>query len=105
MSIQFWQSLVVYLSKRRGHTMRPDHQMCDAKVGDAWQRVSLADAGGIYRTALKRCPACHGPVMINGGYSSSTARRQIVHRKSHSGCPLKPSTYTGTPSPHPQALA
>lgn len=82
-----------------------DPQTCEVKTDGAWRGVSLADAGGTYQSALKRCPACHGPVMINGGYSSSTARRQIVHRKAHAGCPLKPETYTGTSTPHPQALA
>lgn len=83
---------------------RPDSQTCEVKVDGAWRAVSLAEASGPYRIALKRCPACYGPVTINGGYSSSTAQRQIVHRKSHTGCPLKPKSYTGTPTPHPQAL-
>ena len=82
-----------------------DPQTCEVKVDGAWHAVSLAEASGTYRATLKRCPACHGPVMINGGYSGTTVQRQIVHRKSHTGCPLKPKTYTGTPSPHPQALA
>lgn len=44
-------------------------------------------------------------VMINGAYSGPGVRRGLSHRKSHSGCPLKPETYCGTPSQHPQALS
>jgi hypothetical protein len=44
-------------------------------------------------------------VMILGTYSGPTVRRTMSHRRSHSGCPLKPETYSGTSSPHPQALA
>ena len=79
------------------------HQTCEVKVDGAWHAASLAEARGLYAMALKRCPACHGQVMIAGTYTA-TSRLKIQHRQSHTGCPLKPWTYSGTPSPHPQAL-
>ena len=47
----------------------PDPQTCEVKIDGAWLVASLAEAGGTYRSALKRCPACHGPVAINGNYA------------------------------------
>jgi hypothetical protein len=77
---------------------------CEVKVDGFWQAVSLNEAAVAHSAALKRCPACHGRVMILGTYSRPDVRRSMSHRKSHGGCPLKPDTYTGTPSLHPQAL-
>ena len=79
-------------------------QTCEVKIGGKWRAVSLDEAATHHVLAVKRCPACHGRVMILGAYSSPTVRRTMSHRNSHSGCPLKPETYAGTPSPHPQAL-
>ena len=83
---------------------KPKPQTCEVKVGDVWCAVSLDEAATRYVMATKRCPACHGQVMIPGAYGSSIVRRIMSHRKSHSGCPLMLGTYSGTPSPHPQAL-
>ncbi|MBN4097885.1 MULTISPECIES: hypothetical protein [Methylobacterium] len=52
---------------------------CEVKIDGFWQAVSLNKAAVAHSAALKRCLACYGRVMILG-------------------------TYTGTPSPHPQAL-
>ena len=80
-------------------------QTCEAKIDGEWHLVSLADAVSRYAIAIKRCPACHGRVSINGAYCGPGFSKTMTHRKAHSGCPLKPDTYSGTPSPHPQALA
>jgi hypothetical protein len=85
--------------------MMPNPQTCEVKIAGAWRAVTLGEAAIDHVTAVKRCPACHGRVLINGAYSGPGVRRSLSHRKSHSGCPLKPETYSGTPSPHPQALA
>lgn len=77
---------------------------CEVKVDGFWRVASLNEAAVHYSAALKRCPACHGRVMILGAYSRPDVRRSMSHRKPHGGCPLKTDTYTGTPSPHPQAL-
>ncbi|WP_267424843.1 hypothetical protein [Methylobacterium sp. GC_Met_2] len=80
-------------------------QTCEVKIGDVWRAVSLDEAATRHVMATKRCPACHGQVMILGAYGSPTVRRTMSHRKSHTGCSLMPRTYSGTPSPHPQAIA
>ena len=79
-------------------------QTCEVKIGSQWRAVSLTEAAVDHVMAVKRCPACHGRVIILGAYSWPTVRRTMSHRKSHSGCPLTPDTYSGTPTPHPQAI-
>lgn len=83
---------------------KPKPQTCEVKIGSQWRAVSLTEAAVDHVMAVKRCPACHGRVIILGAYSWPTVRRTMSHRKSHSGCPLTPDTYTGTPTPHPQAI-
>ncbi|MCJ2099294.1 hypothetical protein [Methylobacterium sp. E-046] len=84
---------------------KPKAQTCEAKIEGMWRPVSLDEAVDRYPLAVKRCPACHGRVSINGSYSGRGFGKSMTHRKAHSGCPLKSETYSGMPSPHPQALA
>lgn len=79
-------------------------QTCEMKIEGEWCPVSLAEAATHHVPTVKRCPAWHGRVMILGAYSGANVRHTMSHRKSHSCCPLKPYTYSGTPSAHPQAL-
>lgn len=51
----------------------------------------------------KRCAACHGQMIVAGTYTQN-GRLRIQHQRMHAGCTLIPQTYSGTPSPHPQAL-
>jgi hypothetical protein len=81
---------------------KPD--VCEVKIDGTWRTATLPDAQSIYRVAVKRCPACHGQVIIHGAYGGDR-RPSLAHRKAHSGCPLKPEKFSGTPSPHPNALA
>lgn len=81
----------------------PSPEACEVKVEGAWRSASIAEASGIYRTALKRCPACRGAVYVLGAYSAGR-RSKFTHRRLHSGCPLTPNGFSGTPSPHPDAL-
>ena len=83
---------------------KPKAQTCEVRIGSTWRAVSLTEAAIDYVVAVKRCPSCHGRVMILGAYSGPTVRRTMSHRKSHTGCPLTPDTYSGTPTLHPQAL-
>ncbi len=83
---------------------KTSQQICEAKVDGAWRTATLAEARGLYTIAPKRCPACHGQIMIFGSYIGA-GRLKLQHRRSHTGCPLKPETYTGTPSLHPLAVA
>ena len=82
---------------------KTSQQICEAKVDGAWRTATVAEARGVYTMAPKRCPACHGQVMISGNYTGAGSLK-LQHRRSHTGCSLKPDTYTGTSSPHPQAL-
>lgn len=81
----------------------PDRETCEVKIGDAWHTVSLSEAKGVYAMSPKRCAACHGQVIVAGTYTQGS-RLKIQHRRTHVGCPLIPQTYSGIPSPHPQAL-
>lgn len=83
---------------------KPRSQICEVKIGSEWRAASLTEAAVIHARAVKRCPACHGRVTILAAYSWPTVRRTMSHRRSHTGCPLKPDTYSGTSSHHPQAL-
>ncbi|AWN43777.1 hypothetical protein DK389_28755 [Methylobacterium durans] len=78
--------------------------VCEVKVDGAWTVATLDEAHSTYRMKPKRCPACHGPVVTYGAYSADR-RVSLGHRKGHNGCPLTPKLYSGTPSPHPDALA
>ncbi|TXN78751.1 hypothetical protein FV234_22295 [Methylobacterium sp. WL8] len=82
--------------------MMPDPTPCEVKVGGRWLAVSLADAHGKYTLAVKRCPACHGPVTVTGNYTAVFSLT-LMHRRTYVGCPLS-KTYCGTPSIHPLAL-
>ena len=83
---------------------KPHDQTCEVKIGTTWLAVGLNEAAVNHARAVKRCPACHGRVTVLGAYSSPTVRRTMSQRKSHTGCPLTPNTYSGTPSPHSQAI-
>jgi hypothetical protein len=79
-------------------------QTCEAKVDGAWQLTTLTVARSLYTMVQKRCPACHGQVIVAGSYVGAGSLK-LQHRRTHSGCQLRPETYVGIPSPHPQALA
>ena len=79
-------------------------ETCEVKVGDAWRSASLIEAQGTYGFAPKRCPACHGTVYVLGRYGAYQQLR-LTHRRSHVGCPLTPKIFSGTPSPHPDAVS
>ncbi|WP_267422723.1 hypothetical protein [Methylobacterium sp. GC_Met_2] len=82
---------------------RPGPQTCEAKVDGTWRSISLEEAKGVYAMAPKRCPACHGAVMLTGTLTAG-APRNLVHRVAHTGCPRDPKRYSGTSSLHPRAL-
>ena len=82
----------------------PSTQTCEVKVGDAWMAVSLPEAHARHGYTDKRCPACHGRVIVAGTYTAPF-KLNLSHRKNHKGCPLAPRSFRGLPSPHPEALA
>ena len=82
---------------------KPDLNRCEVKIDGAWIVVSLIEAQGTHAKAEKRCPACHGRVAVAGSYTA-VVKRTLTHRRVHDGCPLIPRAYSGTPSPHPEAV-
>jgi hypothetical protein len=81
-----------------------DPPTCEVKIEGKWRPVSLDEAVRRYAGSVKRCPGCHGRVSINGAYSGPSFGKTMRHWRAHSGCPLKPETFSGKASPHPQAL-
>lgn len=79
-------------------------QVCEVKVDGAWRAIRLAEARTTYTMASKRCPACYGQIVIVGNFTPGGGYK-LQHRKAHPGCSLKPETYSGVPSQHPQALS
>ena len=77
--------------------------VCEVKVGGQWLAVSLAEAATRFIATEKRCPACHGRVATTGTFTAKD-RRRLDHRRNHTGCPLLPRIYCGTPSLHPEAV-
>ena len=81
-----------------------DPRTCEVRIEGKWRLVSLDEAVSRYADAVKRCPACYGRVSVNGAYSGLSFGKTMRHWRAHSGCPPKPETFSGTRSPHPQAL-
>ena len=79
------------------------YQTCEVKIDGVWRSASLAEAKGVYGMAPKRCPYCHGAVMLYGMHTVGV-RQSFAHRAAHTGCPRDPKRYSGTPSLHPKAL-
>ena len=77
---------------------------CDVHVDGAGRTLSLEEAHTRDRMNPKRCPACHGPVVINGACTLA-GRHSLSHRVKRDGRPHSAYALSGVTSPHPQALA
>lgn len=77
---------------------------CEVKTEAGWIAVSLKEARGRYGFEHKRCPSCHGRVVVAGTYNAEGCLI-LQHHRSHDGCPLQPARFKGVRSTHPQALA
>ena len=82
----------------------PNMQTCEVRIGGIWQAVSLTEAHAHHGLTDKRCPFCHGRVIVAGTYTG-VFKLNLSHRKSHDGCPVLPRRFDGTARPHPQAVA
>ena len=82
----------------------PSDRTCEVKIDGAWQAVTLPEAHARHGSAEKRCPACHGRVIVSGTYTGAF-KLSLAHRKSHDGCPILLKTFRGISRPHPQAMA
>jgi len=76
---------------------------CEIKVRGEWQRIEIAAALGMDSGGLMRCPECHGRVRAHKA-GTTGQRAHFEHYGSHSGCSLKPCTFSGHRSLHPNAL-
>ncbi|GLS68201.1 hypothetical protein GCM10007890_02130 [Methylobacterium tardum] len=83
-------------------TPRLDPQTFKVKIAGSWQVLCLNEAMGAHNTAPKRCPECHGPILIAS--FGKALRRRLTDRKAHTGCPRIPSRYSGMPSRHPMPV-
>lgn len=81
----------------------PPAQTCEVKLEGAWRAVGLKDARLLPRDTLKRCPICHGRVVVMGVYNGNQ-HLTLSHRRSHDGCPLNPRHYAGVTTRHPEAV-
>ena len=83
---------------------KPAPQTCEVKIEGVWQAVTLPEAHARHGSAEKRCPACHGRVIVSGTYTGAF-KLSLAHRKSHDGCLILLKAFRGTARPHPQAVA
>lgn len=81
----------------------PPALTCEVMIDGAWRTVGLDEAKIQHRDAFKRCPICHGRVMIQGVYSAQ-GYSTLSHRHTHDGCPLIQRHYKGETKRHPQPL-
>ncbi len=79
-----------------------DLDSCEIRMAAGWERISITDALS-RRGETMRCPACHGPVKTHKE-GTTGQRAHFEHVQAHTGCRLK-SGFSGTESPHPDALA
>jgi hypothetical protein len=79
-------------------------QSCEVKADGSWRLVSIEEAVKRYQFDAKRCPNCHGRLIVYNSYTPAH-RPYISHHRKHTGCPLRPDTFSGTPSQHPQAIS
>ncbi len=77
---------------------------CQIRVASEWRTLTIAQAHNQHRSEPKRCSACHGPVYVFGTYTGRS-RLGLMHRKGHGGCRFNASGFTGTSTPHPNALS
>jgi hypothetical protein len=76
---------------------------CEVSIDGTWVTMSVDEVQVRHRDALKRCPACFGRLMIQGGYTA-VRRTSVSHFRVHDGCPLIPRHYRGEPRRHPAAI-
>jgi hypothetical protein len=76
---------------------------CEVKSGTQWVAIGIEEA--LERRGEKmRCPECHGPVRPHKE-GTTDQRAHFEHLTKHVGCALKDNTFSGTSSPHPNALS
>ena len=77
---------------------------CEMKTRDGWSYLTIDQALELNPELPKRCPECHGAVRAHR-QSNNGMRAHFEHLEAHSGCSLKPRTFSGKRSMHPDAFA
>ncbi|WP_010140445.1 hypothetical protein [Oceanicola sp. S124] len=87
--------------------MTDERDFCEARFDrdgvTTWELRSIDEILGMDPRPTLRCPQCHGQFRAHKA-GTTGQRAHFEHRKGHAGCPLKPGTFNGTPSRHPEAL-
>jgi hypothetical protein len=72
---------------------------CEVKRRGEWIRITIEDALNRHFDKKMRCPACHGRVKA----MRASVNGVQPHFEHHAACP-RGDSYSGIPSPHPDAL-
>jgi hypothetical protein len=75
---------------------------CEINVGGHWTIVDVKEALE-RRDETMRCRQCHGRVFPHKA-GTTDQRAHFEHSVKHEGCPLKAKTFSGSATPHPNAL-
>jgi hypothetical protein len=76
--------------------------ICELKIRDGWQPITLEEALRLNTNRIKRCPVCRGRVRAYQAAKNGIAAH-FEHFQPHSGCYLI-DTFDGNPRLHPRAL-
>lgn len=78
-----------------------DKTVCEIRVLEGWQPISLELALRLGPSRKLRCPICHGRVrVVRAGRDGAAHLEHVVH---HRGCHLE-EDFDGNPRPHPKAI-
>lgn len=82
--------------------MADQETVCELRVLEGWQPITLEEALKLAPSQIKRCPVCHGRVRARqAGKDGAVAH--FEHYERHLGCYLL-DDFDGNPRPHPKAL-
>ena len=76
--------------------------ICDVWRGNRWEEIDIDEALSIRSQYLMRCCECHGRVRAHRE-ANNGMRAHFEHRLAHNGC-RRSTKFSGTRSPHPDAL-
>lgn len=76
---------------------------CDVWRGNRWEEIDIDEAIPIRSEYLMRCCECHGRVKAHR-QANNGMRPHFEHWAAHDGC-SRSTRFSGTRSPHPEALS
>ncbi|WP_146606155.1 hypothetical protein [Mesorhizobium kowhaii] len=87
------------------HIRSMEKDFCEMESGiGVWAPIEVYQALELNPDRRKRCPECHGAVRAHRE-GNNGMRAHFEHIEGHDGCSLKPRTFSGTKSMHPDALS